>query len=178
MMAGRKSLTKLILVCGLPGTGKTTVAEAIAKKAKARLLSTDVIRKEMISRPSYGKHEKDMVYGLLFSMAEMMLRDGKSVLLDGTFYRADLRKRAGEIAAKTKSEFRVVEVVCDEEKIRQRLDKRCSAACASCASDADFAVYQKIKKIFEPISGKHAVIDTGKDWEKQIGAFAREIDGS
>lgn len=171
MMAG----TKLILVCGLPGTGKTTVAEAIAKKTKARILSTDIIRKDLVSRPSYGEQEKEMVYGMLFSMAEMMLKDGKNVLLDGTFYKEALRKRAEEIAARAGSEFRVVEVVCDEKTIRQRLEKRCNAACASCASDANFEVYMKVKKIFEPVRGRHFVIDTGKDWEKQVDALLERL---
>ena len=42
-------------------------------------------------------------------------------------------------------------------------------------SDADFAVYRKIKKRFEPIREKHFVVDTGEDWEKQIERFLKTI---
>ncbi len=159
----------LILVCGLPGTGKTTVAEAIAKKAKAAVLSTDILRKEMMNDPSYSATEKTMVYGMLFSMAEMMLKT-RNVVLDGTFYRKDLRDRAREIAAAAKSGFRMVEVVCDERLIRERLEKRKKT---HSASDADFAVYAKLKKAFEPIREKHAVIDTGGDWQKKLDGLLK-----
>jgi predicted kinase len=163
----------LILVCGLPGTGKTTVAEAIARKAKASILSTDILRKEAVFRPSYGDEEKGMVYGMLFSMAEMMLKDSKSVLLDGTFYKKELRDAAREVAAGTRSGFRLVEVVCDESVVRVRLEKRREAG--GSASDADFTVYQKIKRIFEPIEENHFVIDTGSDLEKQIDVLIRNL---
>jgi len=162
----------LILVCGLPGTGKTTVAEAIAKKAGARILSTDILRKEITGRPSYSEAEKGMVYGMLFSMAEMMLRGGSSVLLDGTFYKRDLRKTAEKIASATKSGFRLVEVVCDEKTIRKRLKER-SKTCS--ASDADFNVYRKVKKVFEPIKEKHFVVDTGENWKKRVDALLERL---
>jgi len=164
--------TKLILVCGLPGTGKTTVAELIAKKTNSRILSTDVIRKEMISLPSYAEQEKKMVYGMLFSMAEMMLRDSKNVLLDGTFYSKELRESARSVAKRTKSDFHLVEVVCDEKAVRKRLEGRKEAGSAS---DADFEVYKKIKKTFEPIKEAHAVIDTSGEWEKEADALAANI---
>ena len=44
---------------------------------------------------------------------------------------------------------------------------------APSASDADFAVYEKLKKAFEPIREKHTVIDTSGDWEKQVGILIK-----
>jgi hypothetical protein len=168
----KRGNVRLILVCGLPGTGKTTVAEELAKKTGSHILSTDIIRKELIRSPEYSDEEKDMVYGMLFSMAEMMLRDGRNVLIDGTFQKESLRKTAGGIASNTKSEFRIVEVVCDEAIIRKRLSGRCKTCSAS---DADFAVYLKIKKAFEPVRETHDVIDTGKPWMKQVETLAKKF---
>jgi len=37
---------KIILVMGLPGAGKTTLADALAKKIKAKRLNADEVRKE------------------------------------------------------------------------------------------------------------------------------------
>lgn len=162
----------LILVCGLPGTGKTTVAEAIAKKTKSYLLSTDVMRKEIVEKPEYNKKEKEMVYGLIFSMAERMLQNSKNVVLDGTFYKKELRDKVREIADATKSKFQIVEVVCNDKIIRERLERR-RKACS--ASDADFAVYKKIKKVFEPIREKHSIIDTGKEWKKKVDLLFGKI---
>ena len=164
--------TMLILVCGLPGTGKTTVAEAIAKKKNARILSTDIIRKEMIGNPAYTDDEKDMVYHMLFNMAGMMLKDGRNVVLDGTFYKKELRDNVRELATKTKSELSIVEVVCDERVVRERLAKRCKTCCAS---DADFAVYKKLKTSFEQIKKKHFTINTSGAWQKQADDIASKI---
>jgi hypothetical protein len=171
-MKAAKEKTKLILVCGLPGTGKTTVAEAIAAKTKAYVLSTDVIRKEIIDKPEYSEKEKELVYNLIFGMAQQMLGSSKSVLVDGTFYRKDLRDNVREIADAMKSEFIVVEVVCDESVIRKRLDRRCKTCCTS---DADFSVYQKLKKSFEPIKEKHFTIDTSSEWKKEIDALIKKL---
>jgi hypothetical protein len=164
--------TKLILVCGLPGTGKTSVAEAIAKKTDARILSTDIIRKEMLSNPAYTEDEKTLVYSMLFNMAGMMLKDGRNVVLDGTFYKKELRDNVKELAVKTKSELSIIEVVCDERLIRERLAKRCKTCCAS---DADFAVYKKLRKSFEQIKEKHFTIDTSGAWQKHAYEIAAQI---
>lgn len=164
--------TKLILVCGLPGTGKTTVAEAIAKKTGARILSTDIIRKEMLSNPAYTEDEKELVYSMLFNMAGMLLKDGRNVVLDGTFYKKELRENVKELAVKTKSELSIVEVVCDEPVVRERLAKRCKTCCTS---DADFAVYKKLKKSFEQIKEKHFTVDTSGEWQKQAYEIASKI---
>lgn len=167
-----KSKTKLILVCGLPGTGKTTVAEAIAAKAKAYVLSTDVIRREVVDKPDYSENEKEMVYNLVFGMAQQMLGSSKNVLVDGTFYRKELRDKVKKIAASMKSELVIVEVICDENAVRERLAKRCKGCCTS---DADFSVYLKLKKSFEPIKEKHFTIDTGGEWKKDVDAVAKKF---
>ena len=44
----------IILICGYPGVGKTTVAHELAHLINAVILSTDKIRKEFIDKPSYG----------------------------------------------------------------------------------------------------------------------------
>lgn len=48
----------IIVICGLPGVGKTTLAKEIALLVNAVLLSTDKIRKELLSRPTYGRKKK------------------------------------------------------------------------------------------------------------------------
>ena len=152
----------LILVCGLQGTGKTTVAKRIAEDTKSVLLSTDMIRKGILEEPGYTEKEREMIYNLLFEMAEKLLSSGNSVVLDGTFYRKKLRDRVKKIAKKAKSDFHMVEVKCSEEIIRKRMKERKKE---ETGSDADFEVYRKAKKQFEPIREKHVVIRTEKgDW--------------
>ena len=163
---------RLILVCGLPGTGKTTVAKKIADKTGSFVFNTDIIRKELFKKPRYTDKEKELVYKLLFEMAEKFLRSTKNVILDGTFYKKEFRDELKGIAKRAKSDFHLVEVRCDERVLRKRVGKRKKKRTPS---DADFEVYRKIKKEYEPIREKHFVVDTGKDWEKQIERFLKTI---
>lgn len=162
----------LIIVCGLPGTGKTTLAKKIADETKSFLLNTDIIRKKMIYEPKYTEEEKSLVYKLLFEMAEKFLMTGKNVVLDGTFYKKDLRERAKEIAKKTKNKFRMVEVRCDEKIVRKGMKERSKK---ESVSDADFEVYKKIKKQFEPIKERHMILDTTKGFNQAIQKFRERV---
>jgi predicted kinase len=162
----------LIMVCGLPGTGKTTVAKKIADGTKSLVFNTDIIRKELFDKPKYTGKEKSLVYELLFDMAEKFLRSAKNVVLDGTFYKKEFRDRMREIAKRVNSDFHVVEVRCDERVLRKRMAERKGK---KTPSDADFRVYRKVKREFEPIREKHFVVDTTEEWEKQIEKFLKTI---
>ncbi|NIP40242.1 MAG: AAA family ATPase [Candidatus Aenigmarchaeota archaeon] len=160
----------LYIVCGLPGTGKTTLAKRIADETKSFLLNTDIIRRKVIYDPEYTEREKSLIYNLLFEMAEKFLLTGKNVILDGTFYKEELRDRAKEIAKKTRNKFRIIEIVCSEEIIRKVMEKREKK---ESESDADFEVYRKIKKEFEPIQEKHLVLDTTKGFDQAVEKFRK-----
>ena len=55
----------IMIICGLPGVGKTTVAKELAPLVNAVILSTDKIRKELLSRPMYGWREKRLIYDVM-----------------------------------------------------------------------------------------------------------------
>ena len=55
----------IIIVCGLPGVGKTSLAKELAPLIRAVILSTDKIRKELISKPTYRKQEKKLIYDVM-----------------------------------------------------------------------------------------------------------------
>ncbi len=147
----------LILVCGLPATGKSTIALKLAKRIGATLLRTDIIRKEIFSAPSYSKEEKELVYRIMFLVAKYLLRSGKRVVIDGTFYKKAFREEVYEIARKTRSRLEILECVAPESVIKERMECRKTRYRAS---DADYEVYLKLKQEFEPIEQPHLVIDT------------------
>ena len=149
----------LYLFCGLPGTGKTTVAKELASLTGGMVLRTDEIRKQLMSDPQYSPEEKRLVYDAMLRTAGSMLRAGAVVILDATFHLRKEREAAKEIARKAGAECVVIEVKCDEETVRKILRKR---EAKSDESDADFEVYKKIEKEWEPVQGEHPVIITGK----------------
>ena len=148
----------LVLVCGLPARGKSTVARNIAKKLKAVVLNTDIIRKQLFERPTYSSEEKRLVYRAMFLIAGYLLRSGLNVVLDGTFYRRALRKRAYSLAKKTDSPLGIVLTTAPEEVVKRRMARRKQRSFS--ASDADFEVYKKIRDQFEPLRRPHLKLDT------------------
>jgi predicted kinase len=144
----------LVVVCGLPGVGKTTVSEHAADALDGRLLRTDVIRKELFPDPDYTPEEREAVYEELFDRAKESLRARRSVVLDGTFkhrgHRGDARRAAQEVGVP----LSLVKVACDEDVVHERIRARTNDA-----SDADFEIHKQYRKEFEPIAGPFARVD-------------------
>ena len=154
----------LIVVCGLQGTGKTTVAKKIAVKTKGVLLRTDVIRKEIVKKPTYSEQEEQKVYNKMFSKAKYLLKENRNVVLDATFVMRKYREQAEKISKNT--EIKLVEVVCPEKIVKERIEKRTGDA-----SKAKFEHYLKYKEFFDPITEDHITIDTSKNIDKQLKNF-------
>lgn len=165
----------LVLVIGLPGSGKSTVARALASELKAKILRTDEIRKTMVQSPTYGEREKEIVYDAMLSAAGQLLENGENVILDATFYKEELRGRAKNLAEKLKKKFFVIECRAHEEVIRKRMEKRKKSI--KSLSDADFEVYKKLKEKFEPIkknADEHVAIDTSYLNKNEIREILRK----
>lgn len=75
----------IILFCGLPGVGKTTLAASVAKKTGATILSSDKIRKELIRYPTYASVEGRLIYDVLMLMTKYLSAAGIDCILDATF---------------------------------------------------------------------------------------------
>ncbi|HDD45946.1 MAG TPA: ATP-binding protein [Candidatus Aenigmarchaeota archaeon] len=158
----------LIIVAGLPGSGKTTLANALKNKINAVVLSSDRIRKRLFKNPSYSEEEKRLVYEVMFLIAEIVLANKLNCILDATFYKKELRARAFNIANKFKTKFFIIECVMPAMLIKKRIENRPE-------SDADFEVYKKIKAEFESIDEVHIVADMSKGIEDVIAEVLKNI---
>jgi hypothetical protein len=148
----------LIVVCGLPGVGKTTVAERIADRLDARLLRTDVVRKERHPDPDYTGAETEAVYDEVVDRAGAVAAAGEHVVVDGTFRERRYRRRAAEAAEAAGAGFRIVKVECDEGIVRERIESRTDDA-----SDADYGVHELLRTEFDPVTADHATVDNSDD---------------
>lgn len=152
----------MIIVCGLPGTGKTTVAKKIALKIGGILLRTDVIRKEL-KEENYSQKARQGVYDEMFRRARQLLKESQNVVLDATFYSRKWRKIAKNIAKSLKVDFKIIEVVCPQELVRKRMQKR-----KGDESEAEYKHYLIYKKLFQPVKEKHTTIDTSRGIDRQL----------
>jgi predicted kinase len=163
----------LILICGLPATGKSTVARRLAKAMGAEVLRTDIVRRELIKNPAYTEEEKNLIYKANFLIADYLIKNDIIVIIDGTFYRDKHRRQAREIAKRRGKRFFLVETKCPEDIVLKRLEKR--RRNLRSPSDADKEVYFKIKNLFEEIKEDHIVIDTGWNIKDSIKDVIKKI---
>jgi aminoglycoside phosphotransferase family enzyme/predicted kinase len=165
----------LIVVAGLPGTGKTSVAKQLAAEIGAVLLSTDAIRRRVVREPGHTVKKRRQVYEELFDLAQGLLQKEKDVILDGTFFRAEWRRRASQLARRQDLRFFLLEIVCPEHIVRRRIERRFKRK--DDFSEADFRVHKIMQSRFEPIGEPHDVLDTGDEalWRGRILDLANRM---
>ena len=88
-----------VWITGLPASGKSTVAAALAKQLReigieAAVLESDVLRKLFSSNPQYGDQEREYFYGSLAFIGRVLTERGTSVIFDATANRRSYRERA------------------------------------------------------------------------------------
>ncbi len=86
---------------GLPGSGKSCLAKGVYEKLSGRgddvvWLEMDKRRGDYLSEPSYTAEERKESYARFVDEAAELVSRGKGVLMDGTAYKASMRKRARE----------------------------------------------------------------------------------
>ena len=88
-----------VWVTGLPGSGKSTVAHALLDGLRergihAQIVSSDMLRRVVTPAPKYSDAERNMVYGAIVFVAELLTRNGANVVIDATANRRRYRDHA------------------------------------------------------------------------------------
>lgn len=144
----------MLIVFGLPGTGKTTFAGALAQSVRAIHLNTDRVRHELGKRGQYSEKDKSTIYDILLTRSREVLQSGHDLVLDGTFYQAKLRNVFATLAEEFHVPVLWIEMTASEATIQTRVSK------SRPYTEADYSVYQKIKGEFEPLPPGHLVLDS------------------
>lgn len=150
----------LVLTCGLPASGKSTYARALACELDAETVRSDVVRKTLLGIPPtahpsapldagpYAPEATERTYARLLEEAERILRAGRSAILDATFPTRERRAPFRDLAARLGLPCVVAHLEADEAEISRRLAARQSDPTE--VSDAGLAVYRRAKETFEP----------------------------
>ena len=144
----------IIVVSGLPGTGKSYFAEKLSDRLGAVHLNSDKLRNALHARGKYTIDDKMHIYQVMAEKTDQALDQGKSVIVDATFYKREMIELFISLAKERTAPIRFIKIEADETLVRERLQKRRTD------SEADFQVYVKIKDEFDELDVPHLVIQS------------------
>lgn len=159
----------IILMAGLPGTGKTTLVREVARRSNVRVLSKDEFRHSLFTAEEieYSSPQDDFVLQVMLKTAGYLLEQGpaRRIFLDGrTFSRRYQIENVIAAADSLHQPWRIVECVCSEENARQRLESDAGSGVHP-AANRNFQMYLEVKARFEAITFPKIVVDTGNPLE-------------
>jgi predicted kinase len=164
----------LAVFAGLPGVGKSTLAERVGTALPAAVFAVDTVDFTMAAydvtepRPGYA------AYGVVAALAETQLRMGHHVIIDAVNPVKAARQLWVELAERLDVPLRVVEVVCgDDAEHRRRVEHRYAARAHDARPTAPPAALERTKGYipdwvrvverqaeYEPYLGPRLVVDT------------------
>lgn len=176
MPSGFSSRPALVVLSGLPGTGKSHLAHLLSKRTPVVIIRTDQVRKILFPRPSYAGAESGLVFEVSHALIEELLMRGKSVVFDATNLVESNRRILYRIAERTRAKLLIVETVASDEVVARRLEQWRKSEGERFSSDATWEIYERMKATQEPIKGPHLTVDTGHDIAPVIEEIARNVE--
>ena len=166
----------LVVVSGLPGTGKSYFCRRLAERTPVVILESDALRKVLFSSPGYSSEENARLFQTIHRLVAGLLTKGTTLVLDATNLEEYHREQLYHIAEQTGARLIVVQICAPPELVWQRLLGRASRKDSSENSDADWQVYRRMRPSAETIRRNHFKVDTSRDIAPAVEKIASIID--
>ena len=179
---------RMILMHGLPGSGKTTVAAQIAPVLNAVCLHSDVERKRLagigatersaspLDGGIYTASASEATYGRLRTLTSTLLRAGQSVIVDAAFADRSRRLEFIELAKQCGAQARIISMDIPPDALRARVARR--EGLSGEYSEAGLAVLEQALARHEPLDGKELDLTLRVGLAGRIEAIVESILGA
>jgi len=162
---------KMIIFSGLPGTGKSTLAESLARQLSIPVFARDwleaVLLQNDLQTTSSDRSLGYVGYELLTTLAERQLMLGQSVILDSVAATLSIRKAWRELSGRYQAKWLVVECVCSDESLhRSRLSTRKRNIPGW--HELEWSDIETVKKYYQAWDEERLVLDMVNDIDKNI----------
>ncbi|MBI4312950.1 MAG: AAA family ATPase, partial [Chloroflexi bacterium] len=178
---------RLLITVGLVGTGKSTVAQAVAERLDAAVVSSDALRKELTGLEPTERHFEpwgqglyspemtERTYAALLERAREHLESGRSVVLDASYRKTAWREGPRRLAQELGAQVWALEVVCPRALVLQRLERRLAAGPS--VSDGRPEILTAQEQDFDPVGPgwPHLVVDTARPIEENVQAVLARL---
>ena len=174
----------LIIIRGLMGTGKSTLAALLAHALGLPLLQTDRIRRERLGPSSgasgyggghYQPSARGRVYEEVFRRGEAWLAERVPVVMDGTFLTTELRERAASLARRYDAALLLVRCDCPSQTARDRIAQRLAGEKSLSEARPDLYDEQRRDEQSDPPGVESITVDTTLPRQRQIAQVLERI---
>lgn len=156
-------MKKVILIFGLQGSGKTTLATELGKVLKGVVLTTEVIRSELFQSESlanssdFTELELKITYRTVELLLTKIIDYCSLVIIDGVYRYWHQRNNILKICERNKIELIIYHLTCSEVIAQMRLEERKRK---NVSHLGDYNAYRKVKETFEYPKDGEMTIDT------------------
>jgi predicted kinase len=163
----------LIILCGLPATGKSYLAHRLVEQMPFVIVETDFVRQTLFPSPAYSARESNFVHRVCHALMEKLLRRGARVIFDATNLFKFHREKVYRLARRSAAKLVIVQTVAPETVVRERLEKREVARDPADISDANWTIYKRMASTQQPVGHPHLTVDTSGDLGEAVNRILR-----
>lgn len=165
----------LVVVSGLPGSGKSHFSRRLVARFPLAILESDALRKALFGQPTYSAEESHRLFEACHHVLDGLLARRIPAVLDATNLREIHRRQLYRIAERHQAQLILVRLKAPPALVRKRLSARSRRRNPWDHSDASIDVYERMRQQAQPIRQPHITVDTSGDIEPALQAVIRQL---